>query len=94
MSGTWRNCARSGFTGEQPDQTVTDLHRIGPQRELRETSSEAVVGDLDTAPVFIILPAMVGAHEPAALHLAQGEFELAMRTAILDRVKRAIHPAK
>ncbi len=82
----------SGIAGEEPDPAVTDLHGIGLEREPREAPPVAVIGNSGGAPLPAILPAMIGAYQPAALHLADGEFELAVRTAVLDRLERAVRP--
>ena len=81
------------IAGEEPDETVAALDRVGADAERRHGAPAAVVRDARERAVLAVGPAVIRAGEDAAGHLAERQLELAVGAAVLECAQLAVGAA-
>src|SRR5437762_12445239 len=84
---------QSRIAGKKPNQSIAGLDRIGANLHAQLRFAEEIVRNLHNVALAIIAPAMISTGEIAAIHLAEGELELAVGTTALQGAESAVRAA-
>ena len=82
------------IAGEDPHETVADLRGVRADADGGHGVTEAVVRDVGEPARLVVRPPVIHAREPAALHAAERERQVAVRAAVLERADTPVGAAK
>ena len=84
----------SRIAGKDPDQPIACAHRKRGDADPRHLPPEQLMRDRYEVARAVVGPAMIGTGKVAAVDLAERQFDVAMRAAVLEGMHDAIAAAK